>query len=73
MDNIKFELKASIVEELEAFSQILNKSSSDILNEALENYFIQQQEILNKKNQDDENALTNLDYNEFWDDLDFEE
>ena len=72
MNNIKFELKASVVEELEAFSQILNKSSSDILNEALENYFYKQQEILNKKNQDDESALTNLDYNEFWDDLDFD-
>ncbi len=73
MDNIKFELKASMVEELNAFSAILNKSQNDILNEALEDYFIKQQELLAKKNQEDENALTNLDYNEFWDDLDFDD
>jgi len=72
MSNIKFELKANVVEELEAFSQILKKSHSEILNEALENYFKEQQEILSKKNQEDESALTNLDYNEFWDDLDFD-
>ena len=71
MNDIKFELKANVVEELEAFSQILNKTPNKILNEALENYFNTQREMLNKKNQDDENALTNLDYNEFWDDLDF--
>ena len=72
MNNIKFELKANVVDELQAFSQILKKSTNEILNEALENYFFAQQEKLNKKNQDDENALTNLDYDEFWDDLDFD-
>jgi hypothetical protein len=73
MDDIKFSLKASVVEELQAFSGILNKSTNEILNEALENYFDEQQKILNQKNQEDENALTNLDYNEFWDDLDFDD
>jgi hypothetical protein len=72
MDNFKFELKANVVEELEVLSQILNKSSNDILNEALENYFSKQRSILIKKNQDDENLLTNLDFNEFWDGLDIE-
>jgi len=72
MNELKFELKAEMIEEIEAFCKILNKSSSDILNEALENYFSEQQALLNKKNQDDENALTNLDYNEFWDDLDLD-
>ena len=73
MNELKFELKASMVEELEAFSQILKKSPSVILNLALEEYLVKQQEILNKKNQDDENGLTNLDYDEFWDDLDFDD
>ena len=73
MNDLKFELKSSMVEELEAFSQILKKSPSDILNIALEEYLVKQQEILNKKNQDDENGLTNLDYDEFWDDLDFDD
>jgi len=73
MNDIKFELKASMVEELEAFSQILKKSPSEILNIALEEYLVKQQEIMTKKNQDDENALTNLDYDEFWNDLDFDD
>ena len=73
MNDLKFELKSSMVEELEAFSQILKKSPSEILNIALEEYLVKQQEIMNKKNQADENALTNLDYDEFWDDLDFDD
>lgn len=72
MNDIKFELKANIVEELEAFSSLLNKSVNQILNEALEDYFSKQQELLIKKNQEDESALTNLDFNEFWDDLDID-
>ena len=71
MNDFKFELKANIVEELEAFSSILKKTPNDILNIALENYFNEQQAILNKKNQSDESALTNLDFNEFWDGMDF--
>ena len=69
MDNLKFELKANIVEELEAFSSILNKDQNTILNEALEQYFHNEQIKLQEKNQEDENAMTNLDFEEFWDDV----
>ena len=69
MNDLKFELKANIVEELDAFSSILNKDHNTILNESLEQYFHNEQVKLQEKNQEDENAMTNLDFEEFWDDV----
>jgi len=66
-DSIKISFKQSTIEELEAFSNILNKDINTILEEALEEYFKSQQEILISKNQNDENAMTNFDFDEFWD------
>lgn len=70
MNTIKLELKQSTVENLKSFSEILNKDIHTILEEALEQYFESEQQKLMEKNQYDENAMTNLDYNEFWDGLD---
>jgi hypothetical protein len=58
------------MQNLETFCQILKKDESAIINEALELYFQEQQKKLLEKNIADENALTNLDYNEFWDGVD---
>ncbi|HIP13031.1 MAG TPA: hypothetical protein EYG97_00950 [Arcobacter sp.] len=69
-NNIKFSLSSEILEELNAYSEILKKDHSQILKEALEHYFEEQQKILLEKNLEDENAMTNLGFNEFWDDLD---
>ena len=69
-DNINFKLNTTTIENLNAFSEILKKDHSTILNEALEQYFESEQEKLLKKNQEDENAMTNLDYDEFWDGVD---
>ena len=68
--NIKIELKQTTVENLHAFSEILKKDINTMLEEALEQYFESEQQKLLEKNQDDENAMTNLDYDEFWDGLD---
>lgn len=57
-------------ENLEAFSEALKKDKNSIINEALELYFEEQQKKLLEKNLADENAMTNLDFNEFWDDVD---
>lgn len=51
---------------LEIYTKILKKSPEVILNEALEIYFEEVQKALLEKNISDENALTNLDYDEFW-------
>ena len=69
-NEINFSLGKDILEELDAYTKILKKDYSEILKEALEDYFDKQQKILLEKNLDDENAMTNLDFNEFWDDMD---
>jgi len=68
--NIKIEFKQTTIENLTSFSEILNKDISSMLEEALEQYFESEQQKLMEKNQFDENSMTNLDFNEFWDDLD---
>ena len=70
MSDIRFELKSDTVENLKSFSDILQKDINTILEEALEEYFVSAQERLLEKNQSDENAMTNLDFDEFWEGVD---
>ena len=70
--NIKIEFKQSTVENLQLFSQMLKKDINLILEEALEQYFDSEQKKLMEKNINDENAMTNLDFDEFWDDVDLD-
>jgi hypothetical protein len=70
MNNINFTLSSHIINNLENFSELLKKDYNVILNEALEQYFINEEKKLLEKNIDGENAMTNLDFNEFWDDVD---
>ena len=72
MNHIKIEFKQTTVENLEAFSEILNKDVNTMLEEALEQYFESEQQKLMEKNQNDESAMTNLDFDEFWDDVDLD-
>ncbi len=58
------------IENLQIFSEILKKDYNNIVNEALEQYFINEEKKLLEKNISDENAMTNLDYDEFWDGVD---
>ena len=44
-----------------------------MLEDALEQYFDAVQKSLMEKNINDENAMTNLDYDEFWGDMDLDE
>lgn len=70
--NIKIEFKQSTVENLQLFSQMLNKDINTMLEEALEQYFDSEQNRLMEKNINDENAMTNLGFDEFWDDVDLD-
>ncbi len=72
MNPIKIEFKQNTVENLQAFSEILKKDINTMLEEALEQYFESEQQKLMEKNQNDESAMTNLDFNEFWDDVDID-
>jgi len=69
MEKRNFILNGDNLQNLENFSEILKKDYSTIMNEALEDYFQQAQKNLLEKNLSDQNALTNLDFDEFWDDV----
>jgi len=61
------------MQNLEAFSELKKTDISTLINEALEEYFANEQKKLLEKNLADENAMTNLDFNEFWDDVEIDE
>ena len=65
-ENIKLELKLDKLESLELYKKLLNKDINTMLDEALEQYFIAEQEKLIAKEQN----ATNLSYDEFWDGID---
>jgi len=69
MENRNFILSSDNLENLQDFSEILKKDYSAMMNEALENYFEEAQKKLLEKNIENENTLTNLDFDEFWDDV----
>jgi hypothetical protein len=66
-DILKFELTQDTLHNLQTFSELLKKDVNTILNEALELYFAEEQKKLLEKNLENDNAMTNLDYDEFWD------
>ncbi|WP_294956620.1 hypothetical protein [Sulfurovum sp.] len=72
MKEIEITLKPDTVDTLLTFSEILDKDASSMIEEALEQYFAAQQQKLMEQNINDENAMTNLNYDEFWDGLDVE-
>jgi len=61
------------MQNLQAFSELKKKDISELINEALEDYFINEEKKLLEKNLADENAMTNLDFDEFWDDVEIDE
>jgi hypothetical protein len=60
------------MQNLQAFSEMKKKDISFLINEALDEYFANEQKKLLEKNLADENAMTNLDFNEFWDDVELD-
>jgi len=67
---MQIKLDSSIIEQLQTYSELLNKSSDQIIKEALEDYFANIQEKILQDTIEKENALTNLSYEEFWDGVD---
>ncbi len=70
---IDFTLKPEIIENLQAFAELLKKDVSWVLENALEEYFAKVEKELLEKSMADENAMTNLDYDEFWEGVDFDD
>lgn len=67
---MEIELTADNYENLQNFAQLLKKEPSDMVNEALQSYFEYQHKKLVEKNLEDDNSMTNLDFDEFWDGVD---
>ena len=55
---------------LELFQELLDKDKNTLINEALEEYFLNSQKRLLEKKFEDEKKQTNLSFDEFWDDVD---
>ncbi len=64
--DMKIELKMDKLESLKLYAKLLDKDINTMLDEALEQYFITEQEKLIAKEQN----ATNLSYDEFWDGVD---
>ena len=60
-------LHADTIEKLAAYGELLKKDTLTMVNEALEQYFEAQDEELARQD-----PMTNLSYDEFWDDLDLD-
>ncbi len=63
-------LRDESVEMLMTFAEIEKRSPESLVEEALEIYFKEAHRRLAEKNLIDENAQTNLSYEEFWDGVD---
>jgi predicted DNA-binding protein len=62
-----FRLREETFEELASFAEMEGRSVDAIVQEALEAWFDARHKALLEKNLADENAQTNLSYDEFWD------
>jgi predicted transcriptional regulator len=69
-NNINIEFKQSTIDDLVGFSELLNKDVNVIIEEALAQYFENEQKKLIEKGIEEDASMTNLDYDEFWDGLD---
>ena len=66
---IDFTLDEGTIDKINAYSELLKQTPSQLLNEALNDYFIKLNKELLEKSATEENSQTNLDFNEFWDDF----
>jgi tRNA A37 N6-isopentenylltransferase MiaA len=69
-DTININFKQSTIDDLIGFSEILKKDINVMIEEALEQYFENEQKKLIEKGIEEDASMTNLDYDEFWDGLD---
>jgi len=72
-NHIHLELKQTTVENLHAFSELLKKDVNTMLEEALVQYFENEQKKLIEKGIEEDASMSNLDFDEFWDDLELDE
>ena len=61
-----------MIESIQEYSEILKRPPDVIIKEALEEYFTKIEKELLEKTLEEENAITNLSYDEFWDGIDMD-
>jgi len=67
----EFQLSNKSYENLQTYSKILNKDMNTIIDEALNQYFEKnEQKLQSAKTLEAHSSMTNLDYEEFWEDVD---
>jgi hypothetical protein len=71
LENLHINLNPKQIEQLEFYSNYLDKDVNTIFNEAL-NYYFDAQEKLIAQSENSYSPGTNLDYNEFWDGIDLD-
>ncbi len=67
---LHFTLDEKMLSSLKEYSEILKRPVDIIIKEALEEYFVKVEKELLEKSMADENAITNLSYDEFWNGVD---
>lgn len=67
---LKVSLNSETVEKLHAFSELLDKDTTTILQEALQQYFEREEKRLLEKKLSEKDPMTNFDFDEFWDGID---
>ena len=68
-NSIRLELKQDKLEALKHYGKLLNKDINTMLDEALQRYFLDEQEKIKAKEQ----SATSLDYDEFWGGVDLDD
>ncbi len=66
------QLNAKTVEKIEVLAELLKRSPEKVMDEALDLYLKVEREKQLKVELDEHKKETNLSYDEFWDDVDFE-
>ena len=66
------QLKAKMIDRIEAMSQLLKKSPERVLEEALDLYLKQERDKQLEVELEEHKKETDLSYNEFWDDMDLD-
>ena len=66
------QLDAKMIEKIEVLAELLKRSPAKVIDEALDLYLKVEREKQLEIELDEHKKETNLSYDEFWDDLDFE-
>ncbi len=69
-NELKFELSEEMIEQVVSYSDFLHKEPSVMMDEALTQYFINEEKKLLEKRLGEKNHETNLGFDEFWEDVD---